>query len=123
MKSMFIEIPRRFIWVKSLDATSADVDLVREFFRSSLEARCEGIMVKVLDNKASQALSPEEEEESMEEERAPVPKGKGKGKGKGKENEKEGGGNERGKGGRRKALLATYEPDKRLEVRQPINRE
>lgn len=99
MKSVFIEIPRKFVWVKSLDATSVDVDAVREFFRSSLEIKCEGIMVKVLDNSNEPlALTPEEYEKEV----LPATK-----KGKGKEKER---------GGRRKALLATYEPDKRLEV-------
>lgn len=105
MHNMFVEIPTKFIWVKNLDATSADVDIVREFFRSSLEARCEGIMVKVLDNSNGLLIpTPEETEDDPEEETAPSVK-----KGKAKEKDKS-------KGGRRKALLATYEPDKRLEV-------
>lgn len=101
---MFIQVPHRFRWVESLDATSADVDSVRDFFRSSLVQKCEGIMVKVLDNSTEPlALSPEDAE--IEE---PINIKKGKGK----EEPRKG-------GGRRKALLATYEPDKRLEVTPP----
>lgn len=100
MKSMFVEIPRKFIWAKSLDAISTDVDRVRRFFRSSLEAKCEGIMVKVLDNRNDPQILPPDEDEAVGEESAPAPKGKGEGK---------------VKSVRGKALLATYEPDKRLE--------
>lgn len=110
MHSMFIEIPMKFIWVKSLDATSADVDAIRGFFRSSLEIKCEGIMVKVLDNSNEPlVLTPEEELEEDTKDKTPSVK-------KGKEKEKR-----KWKGGRRKALLATYEPDKRLEVSQQRN--
>lgn len=108
MHSMFTEIPMKFVWVRSLDATSIDVDGVREFFRSSLEAKCEGIMVKVLDNSNEPlALTPKEDiEDGIEEVAASVTM-----KGKGKETEKRA-------GGRKNSLLATYEPDKRLEVSQ-----
>ena len=43
-------MPRRFTWVKSIDATPADHEVVLEFFKSALDIKCEGIMVKVLDN-------------------------------------------------------------------------
>lgn len=94
LRSLFIEVPNKFTWVKSLDATSVDHEIVLEFFKSALDIKCEGIMVKVLDNGV-----PSVSTLSLEE---PSEKGKEK---------------ERNKGDRRKALLATYEPDKRLEVR------
>jgi DNA ligase-1 len=68
--------------VKNIDATSQDSETVLEFFKSATDAKCEGIMVKILDN-LPDVLAPEEETEK--------------------------------KCTRRKALLATYEPDKRLD--------
>lgn len=50
LRSMFVEIPRHFTWVESIDATSTDSETVLEFFKSATEMKCEGIMVKVLDN-------------------------------------------------------------------------
>ncbi|KAK8034265.1 DNA ligase I [Apiospora rasikravindrae] len=50
LKSLFIEIPHHFTWVKSIDATSQDSETVLEFFKSATESKCEGIMVKILDN-------------------------------------------------------------------------
>lgn len=108
MHSMFVEIPTKFVWVRSLDATSEDVDAIREFFRSSLETKCEGIMVKVLDNCTKPLMSKLEEviEEGVEGNLVSAAM-----KNRDKEKAKLA-------GGRRKALLATYEPDKRLEVSQ-----
>ena len=42
-------MPNRFTWVKSIDATSKDQDELLAFFNSAVETKCEGIMVKVLD--------------------------------------------------------------------------
>jgi DNA ligase-1 len=50
LRSLFVEIPHHFTWVKSLDATSQDSEVVLEFFKSALDSKCEGIMVKILDN-------------------------------------------------------------------------
>jgi DNA ligase-1 len=50
LRSLFVEIPHHFTWVKSLDATSQDSETVLEFFKSALDSKCEGIMVKTLDN-------------------------------------------------------------------------
>ncbi|RPA91975.1 ATP-dependent DNA ligase [Choiromyces venosus 120613-1] len=102
LRSMFTEIPHRFTWVKSIDATSEDVDTIQDFFHSSLDLKCEGIMVKVLDNSLNPPASvlPEDEEESESKQ----PRSK-----KGKEIAPI------KKGSRGKPLLATYEPDKRLE--------
>jgi DNA ligase-1 len=90
LRTKFVEIPQTFTWVKSLDATSSDSSTVREFFKSALSCKCEGIMVKVLDN----ISAPVHKEEPEEQNAAPKPKANSS---------------------RRKPLLATYEPDKRLE--------
>ncbi|KAF2219849.1 ATP-dependent DNA ligase [Elsinoe ampelina] len=109
LRSMFVEIPNHFTWVKSLDATSADVEVVSDFFKSALDIKCEGIMVKVLDNlpnpdllatldddaaAAIPAAAPSKPTKPPTDPDAP--------------DEKKG-------GSRRKALLSTYEPDKRLD--------
>jgi DNA ligase-1 len=110
LRSLFVEIPNHFTWARSIDATSADSELVLDFFKSAIETKCEGIMVKVLDNIPNPALNVNAEcEEAL-----PVPSTPAKGKriaGARSAAEK---GEEAEKGGRRKALLATYEPDKRL---------
>ncbi|RJE21705.1 DNA ligase, partial [Aspergillus sclerotialis] len=46
LRSLFVEIPNRFTWVKNLDATSVDSESVLEFFKSATDSKCEGIMVK-----------------------------------------------------------------------------
>ncbi|RHZ66925.1 putative DNA ligase I [Aspergillus thermomutatus] len=99
LRSLFVETPNRFTWVKSLDATSADSETVLEFFKSALENKCEGIMVKVLDNVPKANLEQNKEASTSN----------GMDMTNGEAFEKA------GKGGRRKALLSTYEPDKRLE--------
>ncbi|KAL8781158.1 MAG: hypothetical protein Q9213_006126 [Squamulea squamosa] len=112
LRSLFVEVPNRFTWVKSIDATSADSETVLEFFKSATEIKCEGIMVKVLDNVSNPELPQPGDDLEMEENLPPTPSKPGKKRGKasaaGKAEEKE-------KGTRRKALLATYEPDKRLD--------
>ncbi|OGM41389.1 putative DNA ligase I [Aspergillus bombycis] len=94
LRSLFVEIPNRFTWVKSFDATSADSEAVLEFFKGATDTKCEGIMVKVLDNVSTSNNSEPSQTPSDnidKPESHPT------------------------KGGRRKALLSTYEPDKRLE--------
>ncbi|KAJ5793065.1 uncharacterized protein N7503_009043 [Penicillium pulvis] len=103
LRSLFVEIPRRFTWVKSLDATSADSDTVLDFFKGATDVKCEGIMVKVLDNTINPTNQPTETnpEQNPSIEQTPNtahPREK-----------------ELPKNPRRKALLSTYEPDKRLE--------
>ncbi|KAL4918553.1 ATP-dependent DNA ligase [Aspergillus aurantiobrunneus] len=101
LRSLFVEIPNQFTWVTSLDATSSDSEMVLEFFKGATENKCEGIMVKVLDN---------------------VPATNGPGLLPINLNNPdtlntptEASGIKSSKGGRRKALLSSYEPDKRLE--------
>ncbi|KAJ5155615.1 hypothetical protein N7492_008418 [Penicillium capsulatum] len=104
LRSLFIEIPNKFTWVKSLDATSADSESVLEFFKSATDVKCEGIMVKILDNATNTV---QQTEESVKDTDKPVlaePV-----------NSKNGVKPAREKPTRRKALLSTYEPDKRLE--------
>lgn len=91
LRSLFVELPNRFTWVKNLDATSTDSESVLEFFKGATDSKCEGIMVKVLDNTLNGQGTADQ---SKPDEDALEPKQKDT---------------------RRKALLSTYEPDKRLE--------
>ncbi|KAA8897075.1 hypothetical protein FN846DRAFT_783453 [Sphaerosporella brunnea] len=90
LRTKFVEIPHAFTWVKYMDATSSDSPTIREFFKSALSSKCEGIMVKALN------YIPAPFPATMEEEQNTAKKPN-------KSNS------------RRKPLLATYEPDKRLE--------
>ncbi|CRG85940.1 hypothetical protein PISL3812_02943 [Talaromyces islandicus] len=103
LRGLFTEIPNRFTWVKSIDTTSAESEAVLEFFKSATEVKCEGIMVKILDNdntkgiqNRNQNLGVAADEEELSENQVLT------------QTKKE-------KSTRRKALLSTYEPDKRLE--------
>lgn len=105
LRSLFIEVPNRFTWVKSIDATSQDSEAVLEFFKSAIDIKCEGIMVKILDNLPNlKPPGPLSDEIEIQEPPNPTSKSK-KGKAKPPPEKKT----------RRKALLATYEPDKRLD--------
>ncbi|EWC45233.1 hypothetical protein DRE_05960 [Drechslerella stenobrocha 248] len=112
LREEFVEVDRKFTWVKSLDATADDQDAVIEFFKGSLHEKCEGIMVKLLDNEVPAGsvcvadASIDADAHTLVDEIQTKPTNKGK-EGKVKETKKG--------GGRRKPLLATYEPDKRLE--------
>ena len=116
LRSLFVEIPHRFTWVKNLDATSANSEAVLEFFKSATDIKCEGIMVKVLDNVLNPALPVEIGDNAEAPEPPPPPATRAPKKSKAKSNtisiEKA---EEKEKGTRRKALLSTYEPDKRLD--------
>ncbi|KAJ5683742.1 uncharacterized protein N7477_000087 [Penicillium maclennaniae] len=107
LRSLFIEIPNRFTWVKHLDATSADSETVLEFFKGATDAKCEGIMVKVLDNTIIPTANKDETASITNDldVEAPAPAVT---EGNSTKQPKE-------KTTRRKALLSTYEPDKRLE--------
>lgn len=118
LRSLFTEVPHHFTWVKSLDATSQDPETVSDFFKQATDIKCEGIMVKILDNLPDLAYEGDDPGEAGAETAKPQPppttaKGKKAKKGKGKAEEPEGG--EEKKKSRRKPLLATYEPDKRLD--------
>lgn len=121
LRSLFVEIPNRFTWVKSIDATSSDSETVLEFFKSATDIKCEGIMVKILDNVPKPAFQTEENHEDDEPETAPSPapppastkpskKPKSKTKTTASENP-----NDKAPNTRRKPLLSTYTPDKRLD--------
>lgn len=98
LRSLFVEIPKQFTWVKSIDATSSDSEAVLSFFKDATNEKCEGIMVKVLDDAprtVGSNLQTQESATTAAESQDATPEAKGK--------------------GRRRALLSTYEPDKRLE--------
>jgi DNA ligase-1 len=118
LRSLFIEVPHKFTWVKSLDATSSDSETVLEFFKSATESKCEGIMVKILDNvvdipylEDGEALAEEKEKDVKLSMRKSKSKTKKKGNGAASTAEAD----QKKSGSRRKPLLATYEPDKRLD--------
>ena len=113
LRSMFIEKQHHFTWVRSIDATSADSETVLEFFKSATDIKCEGIMVKILDNLINPDLEapPDMEEDDAKTVVPPTPTKTKKGAKKSKADKDE----DKEKGTRRKALLATYEPDKRLD--------
>ena len=127
LRSLFIEIPNHFTWVNSLDATSADFETVSDFFKQATDIKCEGIMVKVLDNLPNPELEAELEGDDTAEDPAsarPAPAPTPKLKKNTKIKKKQPGGakadndteeSEKKAGSRRKALLSTYEPDKRLD--------
>ncbi|KAF1920523.1 ATP-dependent DNA ligase [Ampelomyces quisqualis] len=120
LKSLFVEIPHTFTWVKCLDATSGDVEAVQTFFQSALDIKCEGIMVKILDNLPNPDLLTENVDAHSEAPSLPpTPKKKkptkAKLKPKTSTNDDDPKNEETKSHGRRKALLSTYEPDKRLD--------
>ena len=116
LRSMFIEKENHFTWVKSIDATSAESETVLEFFKSATEIKCEGIMVKVLDNLLNPDLLNGEPDLLDEVPIIPplpiTPSKHSKTPSKKSTTDKT---EEKQKGARRKALLSTYEPDKRLD--------
>lgn len=104
-------MPNQFTWVKSIDAVSSDEDVVLDFFKESLKEKCEGIMVKVLDNLPELAIPDGEAVDP-----AAITTGSSQSKGNKSKRKKDPKNPAPTSGGRRKALLSTYEPDKRLEV-------
>ena len=111
LRSLFIEIPNQFTWVRSIDATSNDSENVLEFFKTATDQKCEGIMVKVLDNVGD--LPPEGDNPQIESNTGNLASLTKKEKGQKKTAEEKAAEKERGT--RRKALLSTYEPDKRSD--------
>ncbi|WVW80034.1 hypothetical protein I302_102007 [Kwoniella bestiolae CBS 10118] len=89
----------RFAHVASLDSTSLqDVPAeMQAFFESVVEQKCEGLMVKLLES--GEGLTGEDDEDDTSNV-GDTPSKKGKAK---------------GKGGKRKPLPATYEPDQRSQ--------
>ena len=108
LRGLFTQVPNRFMWVKSLDAKSSDSETVLEFFKNATESKCEGIMVKVLDNtttKSDTVISEDQGLGYMEKEKASQPA-----VGSTKDNK-----DTTAIASRRKALVSTYEPDKRVD--------
>ncbi len=106
LRGLFTEVQNQFTWVKSIDATSQDSETVLDFFKSATDVKCEGIMVKILDNLPDLKVPDDTGDSVVAEPPGPVKVGRSKKKASEKEAEKK---------TRRKALLATYEPDKRLD--------
>jgi DNA ligase-1 len=122
LRSMFVEKEHHFTWVRSIDATSADSETVLEFFKSATDFKCEGIMVKVLDNLPNPDLivvdgdsSEEIDQPLITEPATPSKKGKKSTAAAAKKKTQSEKQQEKEKGTRRKALLSSYEPDKRLD--------
>ncbi|KAG5920277.1 hypothetical protein E4U42_006250 [Claviceps africana] len=113
LKSLFAEVPHHFTWVKSLDATSGDSETVLEFFKSAIENKCEGIMVKILDNLVNVPYSGATEDQEVEDAVKPSLPKESRGGAKGMNGSGEN--HNKKPNSRRKPLLATYEPDKRLD--------
>ncbi|RYC62898.1 hypothetical protein CHU98_g3322 [Xylaria longipes] len=111
LRSLFVEVPNRFTWVRSLDATSQDSEAVLDFFKQATNLKCEGIMVKILDNLPNLPPAPITPSTlTTGEDQDPQPEStnsRAKGKARGDEKQP--------RQTRRKPLLATYEPDKRLD--------
>jgi ATP-dependent DNA ligase I len=115
LRSLFVEIPLRFTWVKSLDATSSDSEAVLEFFKGATGKKCEGIMVKVLDNPSiTDAEITDEQTPSTPSKIPSTSKPNHKTPSKSSKNSSATTSDSKPTS-RRKALLATYEPDKRLD--------
>ncbi|OTA66156.1 ATP-dependent DNA ligase [Hypoxylon sp. EC38] len=124
LRSLFTEIPHHFTWVKRIDSTSQDSEVVLDFFKQAIDSKCEGIMVKILDNlldlpaRSEAAEDPYQTVHELEESETlalPSKSKSKKGKGKAKSSASNGNGGEKKPSSRRKPLLATYEPDKRLD--------
>ena len=119
LRSLFVEIPHHFTWVRSIDATSAEVETVQEFFKNATETKCEGIMVKVLDNLPNPDLQTDIDMADDQSQPPPMLQKARKGaKSKAKSKSAPDASIEKDPSptsSRRKALLATYEPDKRLD--------
>ncbi|KAM0820249.1 putative DNA ligase I [Seiridium cardinale] len=105
LKSLFTEIPHHFTWVKNIDATSQDSEVVLDFFKQATDIKCEGIMVKILDNLLDLPTLPETEPPEAANELVSKSKPRSKSVNNTTSEKKT----------RRKPLLATYEPDKRLD--------
>jgi len=117
LRSLFVELPGHFTWVKSLDATSSDGEVVSDFFKSALDIKCEGIMVKVLDNLINPDLLVEDDvDEPLQTSITTSPSLSKRNKSKPTLFSSS---NPNPVAipppSRRKALLSTYEPDKRLD--------
>ncbi|KAL2174916.1 putative DNA ligase I [Thermothelomyces heterothallicus CBS 202.75] len=120
LRSLFVEIPHHFTWVRSLDATSQDSESVFEFFKSALDSKCEGIMVKTLDNLPDLEYCGDKEgpEQTGPELNSSFTAKNSGSKSKRRDNGSSNNNNTNNNGppkSRRKPLLATYEPDKRLD--------
>jgi DNA ligase-1 len=122
LRSLFTEVKGKFTWVKSMDATSMEEAKVLDFFKSATDIKCEGIMVKVLDNLPNPELQKQllDEDGNMPEATIPAPpptpsKRKGRTALSKRTTEANPSDTATPSNTRRKALVSTYEPDKRSD--------
>ncbi|OZJ04362.1 hypothetical protein BZG36_03204 [Bifiguratus adelaidae] len=122
----FTPVAGRFSFVKHMDAKAIpeDMDEVSQFFKDSLQGGCEGIMVKVLDGGKSEqglvdAYGNQVDALDLETEMAAYLEAEDMDTSILEHNEDQNPSSAKtevaAKKGRKKELLATYEPDKRLE--------
>ncbi|KLJ09001.1 DNA ligase 1 [Blastomyces silverae] len=104
LRGLFIEVPHHFTWVKNIDATSSDSEAVLSFFKDATDAKCEGLMVKLLDDDVVKPDLSKEESAAAPDSTSKLPSTLPT---------VEPSGNAKRRG--RRSLLSTYEPDKRLE--------
>lgn len=100
LRTLFTPLEKRFAWVTSIDVTSSQSDEIEQFFKEATSTKCEGIMVKVLDTYMHDVPETRENEISSTSVAATISPFTP---------------TTSNKKSRRKALLSTYEPDKRLE--------
>lgn len=107
----------RFDHVKSLEGTCGNLDPVRQFMLDAISEKCEGLMLKLLDSAivpaSAGAVKGEIEDEVLDNEEAEEDEELTAEEPVGDDVKEEDG--EPVKRPRKKALLATYEPDKRVE--------
>ncbi|EGE84582.1 DNA ligase 1 [Blastomyces dermatitidis ATCC 18188] len=104
LRGLFIEVPHHFTWVKNIDVTSSDSEAVLSFFKDATDAKCEGLMVKLLDDDVVKPDLSKEESTAAPASTSKLPPTL---------TTVEPSGNAKSRG--RRSLLSTYEPDKRLE--------
>lgn len=103
----------RFDHVAALESNTNDLDCVREFMNEAIKSSCEGIMIKVLDHLEGEdpAVKAEGAEGDLDEDTAEEDfNGEGKEGDEDAESDELQGGIEKGRSGRKKARLASYEP-------------
>ncbi|BFZ54581.1 hypothetical protein PYCC9005_001618 [Savitreella phatthalungensis] len=94
LRTRFVEVDDRFTFVRSIDhPDEADQDEIRAFYKEATDAKCEGIMVKLLEDEIEIPQQAPANEEPSDDAVEPTKQ----------------------RGSRKKQLLATYTPDQRIE--------
>lgn len=107
LRTRFNQVEDRFTFVRSIDHPEADEDELRAFYKEATEAKCEGIMAKLLEDEIVLDGVPVTGEDPV---KAEGPESDVLAKDASTDT-----GAAAKKGSRKKALLATYTPDQRLE--------